>query len=352
MPRHPSLQTGPVFVAQLNRAPTPLAFSARTPAAARTWRNRTRSELRRTLLDAIPWRSCPLQPKRLQQVDRGDFIREKWLLCTSPGVFMPVYILRQKSSRGKQPTILAFHGHGYGAKDTVGLWEDGSERYKADGYQKDFAIALCRQGFVVAVPEIACFGERVSDFSYLNGQIGQSAPSTCQHAAMIAFHLGGSVLGLRMHEGLRLVDWLFTRADVDSKRIGAMGISGGGMHTLFSACLDERIQASVISGYVSDMRDSIFGMHHCPCNYVPGLSRFGDIADLLGLIAPRPVLVQAADHDPIFPIAGVKRTVATARRHFRQSGAAGFPETEYFEGRHEIGGEAAYAFLARHLRPC
>jgi hypothetical protein len=67
-------------------------------------------------------------------------------------------------------------------------------------------------------------------------------------------------------------------------------------------------------------------------------------------VAPRPVLVQAGDHDPLFPFAGVQRTVAAARRIYRASGAPGLPETEYFEGRHQIGGEAAYDFLTRHLR--
>lgn len=65
--------------------------------------------------------------------------------------------------------MLAFHGHGYGVKDIVGLWEDGSERFTPDGYHKDFALELCRRGFAVAAPEIACFGEKQTDFSTLKG---------------------------------------------------------------------------------------------------------------------------------------------------------------------------------------
>ncbi len=53
------------------------------------------------------------------------------------------------------PTVLAFHGHGYGVKDIVGIWEDGTDRDGVDGIYKDFALELCKQGFAVAAPEIS-----------------------------------------------------------------------------------------------------------------------------------------------------------------------------------------------------
>ena len=187
---------------------------------------------------------------------------------------MPVYILLPKGATGPLPTVVAFHGHGYGVKDIVGLWEDGGERDEPDGYHKDFGVALCRAGFAVAAPEISGFGERQTDFSHL--ERGQGAPSTCTHMAMLAFHLGSSVVGIRVRDGLRLVDYLETRPEFDTSRLGAMGISGGGMHTFFSTCMDERIRACVISGYYSTFEHSILAMSHCPCNYVPGLAEFGE----------------------------------------------------------------------------
>jgi dienelactone hydrolase len=120
------------------------------------------------------------------------------------------------------------------------------------------------------------------------------------------------VVGLRVHDALRLVDYLELRADADIASLGAMGISGGGMHTFFSTCLDPRIKASVISGYYSTFKDSILAMHHCACNFVPGLGRFGEMYDLVGLIAPRPLLIEAGTRDPIFPIEAVCRSVDRA----------------------------------------
>jgi len=322
----------------------PYRFKATDPASASRWQRKTRQALAQQIgLHAIP--SASPRARMIEAVDKGDYVRQKILLRTAPNSLMPVYILLPKDEPGPLPVVLAFHGHGYGARDIVGLWDDGKERNTPDGYHKDFAIALCRSGFAVAAPEISCFGERQTDFSYLNTAIGQPIPTTCTHSAMLAFHLGISVVGLRVHDGMRLVDYLETRKDLDVNRLGAMGISGGGMHTFFSTCLDARIRACVVSGYYSTFRDSILAMSHCACNFVPGLAKFGEMHDLVGLIAPRPMLVEAGNYDPIFPIRAVRAGVAKARAVYGVFDTPGLPATDYFEGRHQISGRKAYDFL-------
>lgn len=327
----------------------PYRFRARTLSQARLWQEKTRKALNQAL-NSLPLAPAPLSPKKIETVDRGEYVREKILIRTSRKSSMTIYLLIPKRGSRPLPVVIAFHGHGYGVKDVVGLWEDGQERDTPDGYHKDFGVALCRRGFAVAAPEISCFGERQTDFSYLNSRLGQSAPSTCTHTAMLAFHLGGSVVGLRVHDGKRLVDYLETRKDLDDSRLGAMGISGGGMHTFFSTCVDERIRAAVVSGYYCTFRDSILAMHHCPCNFVPGLHRFGEMYDLVGLIAPRPLLIEAGNRDPIFPIDAVKRSVARAAAAYRTFGGENQLHTDYFEGRHQISGRFAYDFLWEQLR--
>jgi len=326
----------------------PYRFSASTPEEALAWQARTRAALRETVgFQDLP--AVPLAPQTIEVVDKGDYLREKILLRTTPWTLMPVYILKPKTAAGRLPVVAAFHGHGYGVKDIVGLWENGDERNTPDGYHKDFGVALCRSGFLVAAPEISCFGERQTDFSSLDRAAGQDAPSTCHHTSALAFHLGGSAVGLRALDAFRLIDYLETRSDADTQRIGAMGISGGGMHTFFSTCLDPRIRACVVSGYFCTWSRSIFAMHHCTCNYVPGLHRFGEIYDLAGLIAPRPMLVEAGTRDPIFPLEGVEESVARARQVFGVFSAAENIETDIFEGRHQISGRRAYDFLREKL---
>jgi hypothetical protein len=360
------------------------AFDVKAKAQAIAWQKRARAALGETLgfLD-LP--KVPPRPREIESVDRGSYIRRKIVIRTSAHSELPLYLLVPKSgggqcppysrgakdvgwasptsstrptpgggqcppyglTRGKRPCVLALHGHGYGVKDIVGLWEDGSERLSPDGYHRDFAVALAERGFVVAAPEISCFGERqMADPARFRAN---GMNPTCHNAATYAMMLGKSVAGLRVLDGLRVVDYVRTLKEVDGDNIGVMGISGGGMHAFFSACMDTRIKASVISGYFCDWRRSILSIYHCSCNFVPGLLTLGELSDLAGLIAPRACLIEHGTHDEIFPIEHVKRTVEKARRAWKVFEAKENLETDYFEGRHRINGPAAYAFLAKHL---
>jgi dienelactone hydrolase len=150
---------------------------------------------------------------------------------------------------------------------------------------------------------------------------------------------------------MRLFDYLTTSGLADPERVGAMGISGGGMATFFHVALDTRIRACVISGYFTNWHDSILAMDHCTCNFVPGLLTIGELTDVVGLITPRPLLVEAGTRDPIFPIGAVQQAVARTRKVCAVLG--GDPEKDVeldeFEGRHSISGRRAYDFLWERL---
>ena len=324
------------------------AFSASDAVGAKRWQRKTR----KALSELIGFQDVPKidpQPRLLEEVDKGEYIRQKLLVRTSGDTVMPVYILLPKGFARPLPVVVAFNGHGYGVKSIVGIRKDGTDRDEPEGYQKDFAVALCRRGFAVAAPEISCFGERVTDFSYVDKELGQGAPGTCKHTSALAAHLGGTVLGLRVLDAHRLIDYLGGREEMDMSRLGVMGISGGGMLTFFTTALDERVKACVVSGYFCTFRDSILALGHCRCNFVPGLARFGEMSDISGLIAPRPMLVEAGSLDPIFPIRVVKKSVCKAEEIYAVFGAEGELETDYFEGKHQISGKRAYDFLMEKL---
>ena len=90
-------------------------------------------------------------------------------------------------------------------------------------------------------------------------------------------------------------------------------------------------------------------MEHCSCNFVPGLAQFGEMYDLAGLIAPRPMLVEAGSHDGIFPINAAKRSVKKARAIYRIFDTDKSLETDFFVGPHQINGAKAYDFLSTEL---
>jgi dienelactone hydrolase len=352
----PELQPNTELHALAAQSP-PLAFTASTRDEVLAWQEVCRAALAETVGfvegPVSGWEGRPKPPaaELVEEVGRGDFTRRKVLLATGPDSFMPVYLLRPAGARVPLPTLLAYHGHGYGVKDIVGLWEDGEERDAPDGYHQDFAIALCRRGFLVAAPEIAGFGERQNDYGYLDALLGQPVPSTCHNAATYAFMLGKSLVGLRVRDGMRLLDWLGASGEADPARVGAMGISGGGMLTFFHTCLDERIRACVISGYYTNWRDSILAMDHCTCNFVPGLLNIGELTDVAGLILPRPLLVEAGTRDGIFPVSAVREAVARTREMSAVFGDDSERDVvlDEFEGRHSISGRLAYDFLWERL---
>lgn len=175
----PSLQPATSLWLKYQPHKAPFRFSAQNQADARSWQNL----IRPALTDLVGFQDemdTPLQPELIEEVDKGDYVRQKVLLQVAEGSCMPVYLLIPKNVPAPMPAVVAFNGHGYGVKDIVGLWEHGAERDIPDGYQKDFAVALCRRGFFVAAPEISGFGERQTDFSYLDAEIGQEFPTAAR----------------------------------------------------------------------------------------------------------------------------------------------------------------------------
>ena len=112
--------------------PRKFAFTARNSQQALAWQKKTRPALA-DCLGFLDQKKVPLQPRTVQVVDRGDYIRKKVIIRTTPWSLMPVYVLIPKKPRRPLPCILALHGHGYGVKDAVGLWEDGTERWTPEG---------------------------------------------------------------------------------------------------------------------------------------------------------------------------------------------------------------------------
>jgi hypothetical protein len=128
-----------------------------------------------------------------------------------------------------------------------------------------------------------------------------------------------------------------------------MGISGGGTATTFSAALEPRIRAAMISGYLNTFRDSIMSLSHCIDNYVPGILNWAEMYDVAGLIAPRPLFVESGTKDDIFPVQASKSSYGRVQKVYEVFGASGSIEQEIFEGEHSFYGVRGLPFLSRQL---
>ena len=173
--------------------------------------------------------------------------------------------------------------------------------------------------------------------------------SACQPSAGAALLLGETMIGWRVYDVMRAIDWIETRPELDAKRVGCMGISGGGTCTMFAAALEPRIKAAFISGYLNTFRDSIMSLSHCIDNYVPGILNWAELYDVAGLIAPRPLIAESGDRDPIFPIAASRESFARVKKVYEAFGAQDMVEHDVFSGVHQFNGRRGIPFLKNAL---
>lgn len=120
----------------------------------------------------------------------------------------------------------------------------------------------------------------------------------------------------------RAIDLLSHFPEIDTGRIGCMGNSGGGGITYYASCLDKRISVVMPSCYVCTFKDSIGMIYHCVDSYIPGILKYFEMGDLACLIAPRPLIIVAGKHDPLFPIKGVEETFETIKNIYTMAGAS------------------------------
>ncbi len=166
---------------------------------------------------------------------------------------------------------------------------------------------------------------------------------------MDALLCGKTLLGLRVWDVMRLIDYIKTRPEPMIDGLGCVGLSGGATITLFTAALDTRITCAVVSGYFNTFRDSIMAMDHCPCNYIPGIVKYAEMADIAGLIAPRPLLIETGRHDPIYPTEAAQRALDQLSPIYTAFEAQSKLAVDQFEGAHQWSGQKAYEWLDQHL---
>ena len=280
----------------------------------------------------------------LETADCGDYTRTKLALTIAPSLTVPLYILRPAASAGKLPAVLALNGHGRGVCDILGI-DDVFGRPEGRDYQKQFAVELVKRGMLVAAPEIIGFGEsRIYD--HINGE---GYGGDCSPLAGQTLLTGGSIGGLRVYEMQRVLDYVVSLPEFDGKNLGCIGISGGGTVTTNLAAVDLRVTAAVVSGYANFYKTSICAVSHCIDNYLPSILRYAEMPDLLGLIAPRPLMISSGSEDRIFPVAATRRAVEKLSALYAALGCPENLETDYFEGGHMISGPVLFDFFSKRF---
>lgn len=324
-------------------APLKMTFRATTRKDAEAWQKRFRAKLTE-LVGGFPERGKAPEAQVLETREFPKYTREKLVFESRPGSWVLAYLLKPKTP-GPHPAMICVPGHGRGVDDIVGIDDKGKDRTERVGYEFDFGIQAAELGMAAIAIEPMGFGCRRDPSARKHALTA----SSCQPSAGAALLFGQTMISWRVFDVMRTIDWIETRRDLDAKRAGCMGISGGGTCTMFSAAFDPRIQVAFVSGYLNTFRDSILSLSHCIDNYVPGILNWGEQYDVASLIAPRPFFAESGEKDNIFPIAASRESFAKVRKVYEVFGAADRIGHEVHPEAHLFWGRQGLPFAAKHL---
>jgi dienelactone hydrolase len=336
----------PVFYTRrlYESAPLRLTFRAQNRKQAEAWQRQLRAKLTE-LVGGFPAQRAALRPQTLDARDFPAYRREKFVFESRPGLQVLGYLLTPRDSAPPHPAMICLPGHGRGVDDIVGIDAQGRERADKPGYQHDFALQVVEHGMAAVAIEPLAFGCRRDPVTRKKG----AEATACQPSAGAALLLGQTMVGWRVYDVMRAIDWIETRKELDARRVGCVGISGGGTVTTFAAALEPRIRAAMISGYLNTFRDSVLSLSHCIDNYVPGILNWAEMYDVAGLIAPRPLFVESGMKDDIFPVEASKASFARVSKVYEVFDAAQMAQQEVFNDIHSFYGVQGLPFLAKHL---
>ena len=303
-----------------------------SPATLDSWEQQ-RSQIRAKLLDAwggFPVEAASLEPRILATAMKDGYRVEKLIFQTLPGVWMTAnaYV---PLTEGKHPAVLCVHGHWPGAKQ--------------DPHVQSRCIGLAKLGFFVLAVDAMGAGERA-----IGKNLGE------YHGEMVAatlWPIGRPLSGLQVYENMRAVDYLQTRSEVDADRLGITGASGGGNQTMYAGAWDERFKAVVPVCSVGNYQ-AYLGAACCMCEVVPGALSFTEEAGVLGLIAPRALMVISATRDAFqFSVGEARKSIAAVRPVFELYNANDKLQHAVFESSHDYNQpmrEAMYGWMMLHLK--
>jgi hypothetical protein len=336
------------FTALYAAAEMRYAFKGSSYSDFEKWQKAFRPELRKLLgLPVIEAQLANYQPKTqlLSSEDIGFAIREHWLIWTEPTVPLPFILLRPNSTGQLRGLVITPHGHSKNTELYAGIYHDDKERESGEVGERNVAIQAVKEGYFAIAPTTRGFGNTRSP-----EDIAKDATSSCRILLMHDILVGRTPIGDRVWDVSKLIDWALKTLPVDPKKIVVTGNSGGGTVTLFAAACDTRISVAVPSSYFCTFTGSIGSLYHCDCNYVPGIMQLGEMADVAGLIAPRPFCATQGKLDPIFPIQESRKAFDHLRQIYTAAGVSGNCELYVGSEGHRYYKAGVWPFVRKHFQ--
>jgi len=260
-------------------------------------------------------------------IEREGYRIQKLRFESRPGLLVTAH-LYLPVGEGPFPVVLSPHGH----------WQ----------FKKSTPVVQAR-GIGLALLGFACLIVDSPGVSWDDNEQNERKAMGTHDDPWLA--MGAPVAGQYVWDLVRALDYCESRNDLDTKRVGITGTSGGGQASMLAFAFDERITAAVpVCQCVSFESNVHYG---CFCNHLPGAMEIGDRADLLAIRAPAPIMLIGASDDPEFPHVGHEKTLEKLAKIYRGYKSEANVRLEIVEGKHDYNRrmrEAMYAFFAQHLQ--
>jgi dienelactone hydrolase len=288
------------------------------------WEQR-KAHLRRQILfasglDPMPEKT-PLNAQVFDRLESQNCTIEKVLLETLPGTWLGGNLYRPKNSPRKHPAVLNPHGH----------WTYGRLENQPLDSGPEFGMNLARQGYVAFLWDMVGYNDTL--------QLPHTFGSPQEQL------WGFGPFGMQLWNAIRALDFVASLDDVDPKRIGVSGASGGGTQTFTLAAVDDRVAFDAPVSMVS----AIYAGGDF-CENAPGMRVHANNMEIAAMMAPKPMLLVAATGD------WTKNTMTeefpAIRKIYELYGAADNIDAVIFDAPHNFAKparEAVYKFFGKHV---
>ncbi len=256
---------------------------------------------------------APLNPREILSEDKGDYLLKEIEINSTPNRRIRVIVTVPLKTPGPWPAVVCIHGHG-GSLYSV---------YDRATPYKGFAATLASRNYVTIAPVVS------------------------QHEI---YEKGHTLMGERLRDLMRCVDFLELVKEIDPDAIGCAGLSLGGEMAMWLGAMDTRIKATVSSGFLTRMDQMEQG--HCMCWKFPGLRELADYADIYSLIAPRYLLCQNGMKEPPadFTVALAEEAMKEIRVIYSDLGQPDNVDLQAHPEGHVVDVPGLLAFFLRNLK--
>ncbi|MBN2272054.1 MAG: acetylxylan esterase [Sedimentisphaerales bacterium] len=304
-----------------------MKYTSGSAESAGAWQKDVRSRLFQLLKmdDLIDKKDAiAFDPKELSSAGRGACRIRELEINSTTNRRIRIIVTSPASQSGPFPGVVCIGGHGSSLyspynEDTVGK---DVAKAKSDRLYKGFGTILAERGYVTISTTVS------------------------RHEV---YEEGRLLMGERLWDLIRCVDYLESMPELDRLRIGCAGLSLGGEMAMWLGAMDERIAATVSAGFLTTMDH--MEQNHCMCWKFPGLRELVDFADIYSLIAPRALQCQNGMLEPIsqFNVPLARKTMEEVRTIYCDLGKPENAVLDVHAGGHEIDSPRLLYFLEKHL---